>query len=70
MEVGPTGEREKSGSGCIGSPHPAGGPGGQQGGFFSEIRFPISFFPTLGPPDGPWTGSLGEHREADFREEQ
>jgi len=51
------------------APVPSEGSGRQQDGFFSEIRFPISFFPTPPPADTARIGAGGENREADFREE-
>jgi len=52
------------------APVPSEGSGRQHNGFFSEIRFPISFFPTPAPADAARIGASQKNREADFREEQ
>jgi hypothetical protein len=59
MQIGPTWERKKLGRGRVGPAVRPADPAAQTGRFFSEIRFPISFFPTSWPADGPWTGSGG-----------
>jgi len=68
LQNGELGLLEKEGNREAGrGPFAAARAGGAGGGFFSEIRFPISFF-RIRPPNRPGAAP-GPGREADFREE-